>query len=147
MSNFIEAGAVVNQRRRGDRRSALHIACSSRRRVPTTALLDTLLRVGAEPNLADHGLNTALHLLLIPRVNMWIQAKSDGSSFDAAETAKATSMGDEDGEAEQARRAAMMLLVSHGARLDVENKEGCMVYVLLPRRRINWRPFTERANT
>ena len=62
---------------------------------------------------------------------MWIQAKSDGSSFDAAETAKATSMGDEDGEAEQARRAAMMLLVSYGARLDVENKEGCMVkYVL-----------------
>ena len=131
VSNLIEAGAVVNQRRRGDRRSALHIACSSRRRVPTTALLDTLLRVGAEPNLADHGLNTALHLLLIPRVNIWIQAKADGSSFDAAETAKATSMGDEQGEAEQARRAAMMMLVSYGARLDVENKEGCMVkYVL-----------------
>ena len=131
VSSLLEAGALVNQRRRGDRRSALHIACSSRRRVPTTALLDTLLRVGAEPNLADHGLNTALHLLLIPRVNIWIQAKADGSSFDAAETAKATSMGDEQGEAEQARRAAMMMLVSYGARLDVENKEGCMVkYVL-----------------
>ena len=131
VQSLLDAGAVVNQRRRGDRRSALHIACSSRRRVPTTALLDTLLRVGAEPNLADHGLNTALHLLVMPRVNMWIQAKADGTSFKASEVAKATSTGDEKDETEQARRAAMMLLVSFGARLDVENKEGCQIkYVL-----------------
>ena len=34
--SLLEAGALVNQRRRGDRRSALHIACSSRRRVRDT---------------------------------------------------------------------------------------------------------------
>ena len=85
VSNLIEAGAVESTQ---TWRSTF---CSSHCLFPKTCShngTSGYVTVGAEPNLADHGLNTALHLLLIPRVNI----KSDGSSFDAAETAKATSM-------------------------------------------------------
>lgn len=129
---LVSAGATINQRRSTDGRSALHIACSSRRRPPTVALVETLLRSGAQPNLSDKAINTPLHLLLIPRVNQWIIAKNKGQSY----TPSVHTLAESDADPvvlkqDAAREAAIISLVANGGRLDVANDEGCMVkYVL-----------------
>ena len=66
VSNLIEAGAVVNQRRRGDRVLLFTLLVPLEDVFPQRHFWIRYF-VCAEPNLADHGANTALHLLLIPR--------------------------------------------------------------------------------